>query len=461
MKLSLRLRLVFYVAALVLAIGALVAGSLITSHKRRAWVQQVEWLQKESARISVEGRAAFWGLNSRLLRYRLTRAPADLAAYTEALGAFDRWLQERAAAQTVREGRDLLGQMRLEHRRYRTMSDQLLSNLPPVSPLGPTNIWLAQIEEETSRILDLDTRLNGVKQAAFASLVERLWQEAETQWKFIYASLALTILSLAVLAHFVYRDMIAPLRRTVIQSRAVMERQEKLSALGLLTAGLAHEIRNPLNSIRARLFTQRRLLDPDAPALDDNQFIEEEIDRLEGVVRNALQMARPSAPALQQMELPGGLEPIVELLRASLAPSRLVLQIESRMHGTVAADPNQVKQALLNLVRNAAESMGQDGTVTLRTRPWFLRRGWTKVPAVALEVQDTGPGITPEVRARLFDPFFTTKANGTGLGLSLSAQIVHAHGGLLECESEPGHGALFRIVLPLRGSHEKDPRPAD
>jgi nitrogen-specific signal transduction histidine kinase len=109
---------------------------------------------------------------------------------------------------------------------------------------------------------------------------------------------------------------------------------------------------------------------------------------------------------------------------------------------------NQLKQAILNLVNNAAESIGRNGTITLRTVSAHLRLGAGKQAAVAVEVEDTGPGISPKVGKRLFDPFFTTKQNGTGLGLSIAARIAHAHGGLIEFGSVPGHGAVFRIVLP-------------
>jgi signal transduction histidine kinase len=96
-----------------------------------------------------------------------------------------------------------------------------------------------------------------------------------------------------------------------------------------------------------------------------------------------------------------------------------------------------------------ADSIGHDGTITLRARLGPFRWHRRRRAGVAIEVQDTGPGIDPGARTRLFDPFFTTKENGTGLGLSLSARLVDAHEGIIECESPPGRGALFRVFLPI------------
>jgi signal transduction histidine kinase len=108
-----------------------------------------------------------------------------------------------------------------------------------------------------------------------------------------------------------------------------------------------------------------------------------------------------------------------------------------------------LKQVLINLVQNAAESMGRDGTITLRTRTQKRHRATHPATVAVLEVEDTGPGIPPEVQKRLFDPFFTTKAGGTGLGLSIAARILEKHGGTLEYQAAPNRGAIFRLILPL------------
>jgi two-component system nitrogen regulation sensor histidine kinase GlnL len=138
-----------------------------------------------------------------------------------------------------------------------------------------------------------------------------------------------------------------------------------------------------------------------------------------------------------------------ELLRPALEKSAIQWRTDFAYDPELSLDSNQIKQALLNLVNNSSQAIGREGIITLRTRPAWVRRLRRRCAGVAIEVQDTGKGISPETQKRIFDPFFTTRDEGTGLGLPITARIVHSHHGLIECESQPGRGALFRILLPL------------
>ena len=121
-----------------------------------------------------------------------------------------------------------------------------------------------------------------------------------------------------------------------------------------------------------------------------------------------------------------------------------------------SGDPAQLKQVLINLVQNAAEAIGRDGTVTLRARSGVHRLRGQPCDVVLLEVADTGPGVAQGIRERLFDPFFTTKESGTGLGLAIALRIVEKHGGAIELQTVPGRGAMFGVVIPVG----PPPRPA-
>ena len=122
------------------------------------------------------------------------------------------------------------------------------------------------------------------------------------------------------------------------------------------------------------------------------------------------------------------------------------------------ADKQQMEQVLINLVQNAADSIGNQGTVTLRVKQGAARLGGRSSPAVLLEVEDTGKGIAPDVQARLFDPFFSTKETGTGLGLPIAERIVEKHGGRLQYQTQSGRGTTFQVVLPHASDHaSKDP----
>jgi len=231
--------------------------------------------------------------------------------------------------------------------------------------------------------------------------------------------------------------------------RDAHDKSEKLASFAVLAAGVAHEIRNPLTAIKARLYTQQKRLVKGSPEAGDSRFVDEEIDRLERIVREFLQFARPADPVLAPVSPAELLDEVSELLSAGCRKSAIRLTISAAVKTPVLADRLQIKQVLINLVRNAAESIGRDGSITLcarQTRVGFgAMQPWE---AVTLEVKDTGRGIPPEVQARLFDPFFTTKPSGTGLGLAIAWRIVEKHGGTLRFETS-GKGTAFRIVLPV------------
>ena len=247
----------------------------------------------------------------------------------------------------------------------------------------------------------------------------------------------------------IYLGIVAPLLKRLRQSEHIIARQEKLSSLGVLAAGVAHEIRNPLTSIKVRLFTQQQLLKQGSEEFEDNVFLAGEITRLENIVKDILAFARPSDPRFISVKATQPMRELVPLLQPGLRASNIVLKEEYLADPSFRADADQLKQVLINLVKNAADAIGQDGTITLRTRTEPRGRGPGADARVILEVSDTGPGIPPEVEKRLFDPFFTTKASGTGLGLSIAARILEKHGGTLEYSTELNRGTTFRLVLPI------------
>jgi signal transduction histidine kinase len=176
--------------------------------------------------------------------------------------------------------------------------------------------------------------------------------------------------------------------------------------------------------------------------------VQREILRLERIVTEFLQFARPSEPDLTAMSSNQPLQEVQALLGPALAKDNIQLLVEDSTPLPVRVDGEQMKQVLINLVQNAAESIGRDGAITLRSRPDRKPLGLRETEVVILEVTDTGVGIAPEVEKRLFDPFFTTKPEGTGLGLSIAACIVQKHGGALQYQTQVNHGTTFGIILP-------------
>jgi signal transduction histidine kinase len=264
----------------------------------------------------------------------------------------------------------------------------------------------------------------------------------------LIVALALLVILVGTAVVAVYRGVIGPLRVELGESRARAARQEKLASLGTLAAGVAHEIRNPLTAINVRLHSLKKSLGENSSEQEDALVIGHEIQRLERIVQDFLQFARPGEPKLLTVSADSLLAKVRSLFSAQLEKASIRLQVESVPDVWVVADPHQIEQVLINLIQNAAESMEKGGTVTLRVRTGTARLTGRTRPVVILEVNDTGTGIPPEVQKRMFDPFFTTKEEGTGLGLAIAARIIETHGGALECRSQVNRGTTFTILLP-------------
>jgi signal transduction histidine kinase len=249
--------------------------------------------------------------------------------------------------------------------------------------------------------------------------------------------------------------MIAPLRTRLTESRAIIERQEKLASLGVFATGIAHEIRNPLTAIKVRLFSLKQSLRPTTSEHEDILVIESEINRLELIVKEFLQFARPAEPDFRTVPLGKILQDIQQLLQIEFSRKGVRLDLKVNADELVRVDPNKFKQVLLNFAQNGAEAISGKGAVTLQTR--FAERtlhGQLR-RVVIIDVMDTGSGMPEEIQKRLFDPFFTTKEQGTGLGLPIAARIVEKHGGAIEYQTAPDRGTTFSIILPRISDDER------
>jgi PAS domain S-box-containing protein len=232
-------------------------------------------------------------------------------------------------------------------------------------------------------------------------------------------------------------------RREVEAERRTSDR---LAALGRLSAGVAHEIRNPLAGIRAAAEILRRRVEPDRNLVRFTDVILEETARLDRIVESLLQFAKPPEPRCVPVRVADLLERARELAIGRASERGITIRVTA--DGALPeplADRDQILQVLLNLLLNAIEASadGAEIGVTAGVEP-------TESPALLrLVVRDAGPGVPSSIRERIFDPFFTTKPGGTGLGLSISRNILHRHGGSLRVESEAGQGARAILTLPL------------
>jgi signal transduction histidine kinase len=308
-----------------------------------------------------------------------------------------------------------------------------------------------------TRVLAQSEQWPGEDQAALRGLIVEAQTSLSAFRGWLIASCVGVLVLAVVLARTIQRQMIAPLESRLVESHAVIARQEILASLGMLAAGVAHEIRNPLTAIKARLFSQAKRLQRDSPEHADAVFINDEINRLEQIVKDFLQFARPAEPSLAPVDAAAFLRSVQELMAPELKLRGIDLQLDAPENLAAKMDTSQIRQVMLNLIRNAADSIGREGAITLRARETFLPFAPRRAPAVALEVEDTGPGISTEVQERLFDPFFTTKEAGTGLGLAIAERIVHRHGGALQFRTQMQRGTTFSVVLPSPENDEPSP----
>jgi signal transduction histidine kinase len=227
-------------------------------------------------------------------------------------------------------------------------------------------------------------------------------------------------------------------------------RAEQLAWVGQMAAGIAHEIRNPLMAIK--LLVQTAADRPDGPALRprDFQVLEEEIVRLESIVSGFLDFARPPRPDPRPVDVIELASQVAEGLRPRADLQGVAIRLEESLEPVIAsADPNQLRQVLLNLLFNALDAQPRGGRVRIAAR---IDRNSPREPQLLLTVSDDGPGLLPSVGDRIFEPFVSTKESGLGLGLSICRRIAEAHGGTLTAANRPTGGAVFTLRFPIRAS---------
>jgi len=248
----------------------------------------------------------------------------------------------------------------------------------------------------------------------------------------------------------------------VVEMEGELRRSERQAAIGRLSAAIAHEIRNPLAAISGSIQMLRSA--SQVAGDDDSQRLMEivlrETERLDGLITDFLQYARPAPPTLKSVPLAPLVDELVEMFEKSRAPENpIAVRVEVEKHLAVVGDASQLRQLLWNLYLNAAQAMPEGGRLVISARPApgpsqgrsAAGRNAAEeegTPFVELVVADTGVGIAPEVIDRIFDPFFTTRREGSGLGLATVQRIVESHGGSLRVESTVGQGTTFRIGLP-------------
>lgn len=246
-------------------------------------------------------------------------------------------------------------------------------------------------------------------------------------------------------------------------AEAEATRSEKLASVGLLAAGIAHELNNPLTGVLTFAHLMRKKTPDGSEDAEDLDLVIRETKRCAAIIRRLLDFAREKKPETKYADINQVIEETVKIVErpASFQDVEIALDLDRRLP-QIWIDADLIKQVIMNMVVNAQHAIENSGTITVRTRlhspAAAANGGGQTAPAVEISIIDTGSGIPAQNLQRIFDPFFTSKAvgKGTGLGLSVSHGIVRSHGGTIEVESMLGEGSTFRIILPIGPGEPKD-----
>jgi len=236
-------------------------------------------------------------------------------------------------------------------------------------------------------------------------------------------------------------------RAKLEKSQATLKATERMATVGKMAAGVAHSIRNPLTSVKMRLFSLQRSLDLTVNQREDFEVISQEIKHLDLIIQNFLEYAKPPKLSFTRTSPSDVTAAAIQLLKPRLDSQHVDVHVEREAPiRPILIDPEQLKEVLVNLFSNALDAMNGPGALSVEESEGFME----PLGRVAvISVSDTGPGVPEEERARVFEPFHTTKEEGTGLGLPIARRIVTEHGGSLSLTQAKSGGAKFTITLPF------------
>jgi len=404
------------------------------------------------------------------------------------LGEYRQIFKERLArARTLVETdqqREALARIETEYPRYIRLKDQVIALYREGQNQRGSELH-NQVRSHFFKIIELCEKYKNLHAEQINREREQSRSQAE-KLRVIAGTAMLAVLVLAVLLAFVLvnhilgpvrrlaleanparesvdsRDEVKALSRTVRgliedmdftqseleRSRETLLQAEKMALVGKLAAGTAHSIRNPLTSVSMRLFSLSRSLDLSPNQKEDFEVISKEIRHIDTIVQNFLEFARPPKLKMQKVSPSDVVDAVMQLLQHRVRSYDVNIRVE-REHPLreIQVDPEQLREALVNLVINACEAMKEGGLILIQEEERF---GEAVGSAVVIRVIDNGPGIPESIQARVFDPFFTTKEEGTGLGLSIAYRVIQEHGGQLDVKSKEGEGTSFTITLPVR-----------
>lgn len=482
-RLTLRVRIFLLLAALVLTT---LAGALVSVWHNEATDQLFTSLIDQH----LASFQAAEELENSLLRQKGFLTYFFVDGDPKWLGELDRhnqtflsWLAKaRASAYTPVMG-EIIGQIEVQYNRYQEVRQEVIA----LYQQGAKETGWRRHQEARGQFLaisDLCDRLKLIHEYS----ISRTRSESRARAQFLNtlttAAIFLVVGLGALLVYILFKQILGPIRQLALQTRPAQDdlpaadevkalshrvhtlmedmdqaqsqleksqesllQAEKLALVGKLAAGVAHSIRNPLTSVKMRLFSLERNFDLSPMQQEDLQVISEEIRHIDNIVRSFLEFSRPPKLKFQRLSLSDVVDSTMTLLRQRLESYGVAVEVKRNGRlPEINGDPEQLKEMLVNLLLNACEAMPQGGRITILENTGQMA---AMGPVAQLTVSDTGPGIPASIQDKIFQPFFSTKEEGTGLGLPIVSRIVQEHGGSIDVVSRESEGTSFIICLPL------------
>jgi signal transduction histidine kinase len=396
---------------------------------------------------------------------------------------FQSRLEEAKAFAHLETQREIIHRIEAEYLQYITLKDQVIGHYR-AGDRDPGLRLHREVRSHFFRVMEHCEEYKALHTQQIQAIKSTSYGQAE-KLRVVAGTAVLVVLLLGLVLAFVLgNDILEPLRRLAIEtnperrlegrdevkalsrsirvliedidqtqselekSREHLLQAEKMVVVGKLAASMAHSIRNPLTSVKMRLFSLSRTLDLSAHQKEDFQVISEEILHVDNIVQSFLEFSRPPKLRVQDMSPSEVVDHVLRLLAHRLESYNVTALLErDGLLPETKIDPERLKEVLVNIIENACEAMKGGGTITIReTRG--IDSGLDH--AAFIRLSDSGPGIPDSIRGKVFEPFFTTKEEGSGLGLSIAARIMEEHGGRLDLRPGEEKGSVFSVVLPLK-----------
>ncbi len=417
----------------------------------------------------------------------LTDAPRWLNQLDEYNQKFLFWLKNARAYTDTDKARSILNDIEFRYIRYIFERDKVIKMYKEdKKEAGAKQHW--EVRKQFISIYDLCDEFKLIQENSIIKTRNSYKKSAKLVTIIAWCAMPAVVILIFLLSFILYKQILEPIRKLALksdmekssapeaneikvlskrvnslvknindthvkleESRESLIHSEKLAQAGKLAAGMAHSVRNPLTSVKMRLFSLERSLNLNHTQMDDLDVISEEIRYIDTLLRNFLEFARPPTMQFHLISPSEIVDMTLKLLKHRFESYKTDVKVKrDKMLPAISADAEQLKEVMVNILLNACEAMGEKGTILIEEKivP-FDSSQYSSGQAAQISIHDSGPGISESMQEKIFQPFFSSKEDGSGLGLSIAKRVIDEHGGKIIFESEKNKGTTFILQLPF------------